>query len=254
MRRRALCASALALPPGLRAQPGGRPLVLVVDSATDLPNARIEHDRVVGGLTLELAQLLAARMGVETVAISRPRRRLLQSLLDGEADWVCSYMAAWLPGPLRWSQGFFEHEEVVATRADHPAPRQLQDLAGQRLGTILGFVYPEVEAALGRDFLREDAPNAEANLRKLVAGRVAHALVSQRLLQYHRLQGRVPIALHPPLLVHRYRTQCALGPKASVSLEQLNRAIEQVQRDGSLQALTQRYAAAEPSTRSSSRP
>ncbi len=108
---------------------------------------------------------------------------------------------------------------------------------------MLGFVYEDLDASLGADFRREDAPDAQANLRKLAAGRFAHAAVTLRLLDHLRRTGRFQVPLHPPLLMRRYLTQCALRPSAPVSLAQLNRAIAHVQKDGSLRALYQRYAA-----------
>lgn len=229
-----------------------RPLVLLVDSATEWPMARLRGDELVGGMSLDLAQLLAARMGQPMQAIARPRRRLLQTLQSGEADWVCGYLEPWLPGPLRWSKAFFEQDEFIVTRADHPAPQKLTDLAGQRIGTLLGFVYPELEQALGKRFVREDVASAEANLRKLSAHRLAHIAVSARVLVAAQREARFTTALHPPLLLRRYLTRCALREGAPVDLAQLDRAIDQIQRDGSLRALYRRYDA--DSTRSSSRP
>lgn len=251
LRRRALASLGLAWADRLRSQPTG-PLMLLVDSATEMPMARLEGDRVVGGMTLELAQLLAARMGRSVEGIARPRRRLQATLQTGEADWICTYRMEWLPGNLQWSTPFFEQDEVIVSRADATAPRQLTDLAGQPIGTVLGFVYEDLEVALGKSFRRDDAPNAPANLRKLAAGRTAHAVVSLRLLEHQRRTGQFSSALHPPLLMRRYLTQCALRPGAPVSLQQLNQAIEQIQRDGSLRALYRRYDA--DSTRSNSRP
>ncbi len=216
-------------------------LVLVVDSATEMPMARIDNDRVSDGLTLEVAQLLAERLGrpLRTVAVAR--KRLAASLLSGEADIACSYMPAWLPGPLQWSRGFLPQAQWLLTRADHPAPARLQDLRGEPIGTVLGFVYPELNQALGEQFVREDAPNVAANLRKLAAGRMQHATVASRVVRYAQRQGRFKVALHPPLVLSVTQTQCALAPKARVSLAALNEAIAQIERDGSLKALLARY-------------
>ena len=237
----------------LQAEPQ-RPLVLLVDSATEWPMARFAGDSVVGGMSLELGQLLAGQLGRPVRAIARPRRRMLRTLVEGEADWVCTYLQAWLPGPLRWSKGFFLQEDVIVSRADHARPQRLRDLRGRRIGTVLGFVYPELESALGVGFVREDAPSSEANLRKLAAGRVAHAAVSRRALDVAVREGLLRVAVHPALPVARPLTQCALGPHAPLPIEQLDQAIDAIQRDGSLQALYRRYAADDSSTRSSSRP
>ena len=216
-------------------------LVLVVDSATEMPMANIDNDRVSAGLTLEVAQLLAERLGRPLRAVAVARKRLAASLLSGEADLACSYMPAWLPGPLKWSRGFIPQAQWLLTRADHPAPPRLEDLRGEPIGTVLGFVYPELNQALGVEFVREDAPNVAANLRKLVAGRMQHATVASRVVRYAQRQGQLQIPLHPPLVFGQNATQCALGPKARVSLAELNDAIAKIERDGSLKALLARY-------------
>jgi polar amino acid transport system substrate-binding protein len=252
MCRAALLAAALAgLPWAAHADAALR---MVIDSATHMPMARIERDAVSAGMTLELGQLLAQQLGRDLQVLARPRKRLLQSLESGEAHIACSYMPAWLPGSLQWSQGFFRHDEVLVSRQDAKRPVRLEALRGQRIGTILGFVYPGYSAALGNAFVREDAPNAEANLRKLAAGRIEHAAVSARLLSYQQRTGAFSAAIHPPLLTATLLTHCALGPAAPVSLQALDAAIAAIQRGGSLERLYRRYAPTEAKTRSNSSP
>ncbi|MBB5202798.1 ABC-type amino acid transport substrate-binding protein [Inhella inkyongensis] len=221
------------------AQP--RPLVMAIDSATEMPMALVQDNQVVGGMNHALGRVLAQRMGHELRYIAVPRKRVLEALERGDADFVCTYLPAWLPGPLQWSQAFFRQQDVLVTRAEVPAPRRLQDLRGQRIGTVLGFVYVELERALEAEFLRDDAPNALANLRKLAAGRLDHAVVEGRLLSHVLAQTQPALKLHPRLPVSSLLTQCALGPKAAVSLAELNQAIDVARRDGSLQALYARY-------------
>jgi len=248
--KRLLLALALLAP----LAPWAAPLVLVVDSGTEMPMARIARDRVVGGMSLELGQLLARQLGRDLTAIAVPRKRLQESLLQGQADLACAYLPAWLPGALQWSRPFFLQEDVIVTRADAPAPQSLAELADQPVGTVLGFVYPDLEAAMGRRFRRADATESSANLRMLALGRIQHAAVSVRLLAHLRASGDFKTAIHPPLLMNSLRTQCALAPQSKVSLQALNRAIDAIERDGSLQQLYRRYAFTEASTRSSSRP
>lgn len=237
--RSTACVVALGMLLGLVAC--ARPLVMAVDNATEMPMARIQGNQVVDGMTLALGQLLGRHLQQDLRFVPVPRRRLADSLLRGEADLVCGYLPAWLPGPLRWSQPFFRQEEWLLTRAEAPAPRRLSDLRGQRIGTVLGFVYPELLEALGTGFVRDDAPNAAANLRKLAAGRMDHASVSSRVLRHMQKEGSFRAALHPPLVVTSYTTQCALSSASSLSVEALNHAIGHMERDGSLRELYQRY-------------
>lgn len=218
-----------------------QPLVMVIDSATEMPMARIQNQRISGGMNHELGGLLARQMGREIRYLAVPRKRVVETLARGEGDFVCTYKPAWLPGPLQWSQAFFRQSEVVATRRSATRPRQIEDLRGQRVGTVLGFVYSELDSTLGAGFVREDAPNALANLRKLSVGHLSHAVVEGRLLSHTLKSGQLPLDLHPRLEVSRLLTHCALGPRAQVSLVELDRAIDRIRQDGSLQLLYARY-------------
>ena len=182
-------------------------------------------------------------MGVAIRYAAVPRKRLLGELQAGQVDFVCTYQPAWLPSAgLQWSQAFFRQNDVLLSRADAPAPRVLAELAGQRIGTTLGFVYPELEQALGSGFRREDAPSAEANLRKLAVGRLPHVVVEQRLLRHlAQRSGQFAAPTHPPLRLPAQRTRCALAAQAPVTLRQLNEAIAAIERDGSLARLYSQY-------------
>lgn len=216
-------------------------LVMAIDNATEMPMARVKGNTVVGGMNYDLGGLLAKNMGRDIRYLAVPRKRVVETLQNGDADFACTYMPHWLPGPLQWSQAFFRQDEVIATRVDTPAPHKLADLKGKPIGTVHGFVYAELEKALGADFVRADAPNAAANLRKLAAGRLDHVSVEGRMLTHVVRRGEPPLRLHPRLHMMSLLTHCALGPSSRVSLIELNHAIETIQRDGSLQLLYEKY-------------
>jgi ABC-type amino acid transport substrate-binding protein len=206
-----------------------------------MPLARIRGGAVVEGLTVDLGRLIGQRLHRDLRFVPVPRRRLADALQRGEADLVCGYLPGWLPGPFRWSRPFLPQSEWLITRADAPAPRTLADLRGQRIGTVLGFIYPELSEALGSGFVREDAPTAAANLRKLGAGRMSHASVSGRLLRYMERQGSFSAELHPPLVVSLYVTRCAVSPQSNLRVEDLDAALLAMERDGSLAAMLAAY-------------
>lgn len=217
------------------------PLVMVVDTSAVMPEARIEGSRVLEGLHADLGAALARRLGRPVQMQALPRKRIAQALESGEADLVCDYQAAWLPGPFSWSRAFIPDRTVVATPASLPAPLRLQDLAGHPIGTVLGYAYPEVAQALREDFRRDDAPDAVANLRKLEVGRVPHALTGLRLLDYQRRVGSFTLALHPPLVVAEVLGQCGLSPRSAVTLKALNAAIQRLVAEGELNRILGKY-------------
>ena len=106
---------------------------------------------------------------------------------------------------------------------------------------MLGFKYPELERVLGADFPRDDAPNTEASLRKLSVGRMRHAVTTDYIYHYRLKLRDPPVAVHPPLLVKSYMTQCAVSPKGKVTVAEVDAAIAQIQRNGSLAAIVAKY-------------
>ena len=114
-------------------------------------------------------------------------------------------------------------------------------MAGQPVGTVRGYVYPEMTDALRSGFMRNDAPDAVANLQKLALGRVQHALTGRRVLEYQQRTGNFKLALHPPLVVSEVLAQCALSPSSPVGLAALNAAIHGLVVEGELTRLLARY-------------
>lgn len=233
-------AAALLLCPFASAEPA-RPLVMLVETSALMPHARIEADRVVEGLNLDIGQALARRLGRELVARPTPRKRLAEALQRGEGDLLCDYQSDWLPGAFAWSRPFIPDQALLVTAATAPAPAGLTALAGQPVGTVRGYVYPEMADALRAGFLRDDAPDAVANLQKLELGRIRHALTGRRVLEYQQRIGHFKLALHPPLVVSEVMAQCALSPSSPVGLAALNAAIQGLVSEGELNRLFARY-------------
>ena len=233
-------ASALLLCPLAGAGPA-RPLVMLVETSALMPHARIEADRVVEGLNLEIGQALARRLGRELVARPTPRKRLAEALQRGEGDMLCDYQSDWLPGAFAWSRPFIPDQALLVTAAAAPAPAGLTALAGQPVGTVRGYVYPEMADTLRAGFVRDDAPDAVVNLQKLELGRVRHALTGRRVLEYQQRIGHFKLALHAPLVVSEVLAQCALSPSSPVRLPALNAAIQGLVAEGELSRLMARY-------------
>ena len=232
--------AALLLCPLGQAEPA-RPLVMLVETSALMPQARIEADRVVEGLHLDLGQALARRLGRELITRAVPRKRLAEALQRGEGDLLCDYQSDWLPGAFAWSRPFLPDQALLISAASAPAPAGLTALAGQPVGTVRGYVYPEMADALRGGFLRDDAPDAVANLQKLELGRIRHALTGRRVLEYQQRIGHFKLPLHPPLVVSEVLAQCALSPSSPVGLAALNAAIQALVAEGELNRMLGKY-------------
>jgi ABC-type amino acid transport substrate-binding protein len=162
------------------------------------------------------------------------------ALESGQADLICLYLPPWLPGELHWTRGFFPVAEVVVTDTTVPQPHKLKDLSAKPIATILGYYYPELDKAMGQGFVRDDGHSSSGNLRKIAAGRLHHAITQQSTLDYYIKVGE-KLSLYPPLVVKHYKAQCAVSPKGSVSVSEVNKAIGEIVRDGSVSKIISNY-------------
>ncbi|MDK2122913.1 substrate-binding periplasmic protein [Parachitinimonas caeni] len=181
----------------------------------------------------ELGRLLAARSHREARFITLPRKRLPLALENGDADILCGYIPEWLPGHFDWSIGFIDVADVIISEPRTPAPKAIEDLADKRVGTILGYAYPEVEKKLGKKFIRDDSFNAASNIQKLRAGRYDYAIMSASSLEFHKLTSDPPLPLNPPLYINNIKSQCAISRQGNITLQEINHVINEILNDGS---------------------
>jgi ABC-type amino acid transport substrate-binding protein len=106
---------------------------------------------------------------------------------------------------------------------------------------VLGYAYPEAAQVLGAGLVRDDAPDAVANLRKLELGRVQHVLTGRRLLDYRRRAAGFALPVHPPLVVAEVLGQCGLSPRSTLALAALDAAIERLVAEGELAHILGKY-------------
>jgi polar amino acid transport system substrate-binding protein len=216
-------------------------LVILVDTATEMPMARFERFRLVDGIHRDIGLALARNMKRTPKFLSLPRKRIVRALENGEADVLCSYVPEWLTGSFEWSQPFIPIVEVLIADLSVERPREIADLAGKPIGTVLGYSHPEMLTLLGDGFVRADGPSTEANFRKLAAGRIKYALTGKSFLEWRLRQGDLGLTLHPPMVVKSYMGQCAVSPKGRARLADVDRAIGKMLRDGSVNAVVARY-------------
>lgn len=216
-------------------------LVIAVDTATFMPMARFEQFALVDGIHRDVGVALAGALGRSPRFLALPRKRVALALEAGNADLTCGYVPDWLNGKFNWSVPFMDQVQVVLTDRAAVRPPVVGALAGQPIGTVFGFHYPELERALGSAFLRNDAPGVELNMAKLAAGRLHHMTAMQSWVDYQQREGGVKFALHAPLVVATYRTRCALSRKSAVAPRELDRALERLAADGTMAAIEARY-------------
>ncbi|WP_162246544.1 MULTISPECIES: ABC transporter substrate-binding protein [unclassified Duganella] len=215
-------------------------MVFIAATNHNMPLSRFQDGDLADGLLKDLGDSIAQRMGLQARYLSVPAKRVSEYLVSGRADGVCYVLPRWLPGPFNWSQPLMPDSGVLVSRPEAPPVRALSDLANKPVGTVLGYSYSMIDAALGRAFVREDAPSMELNISKIQHGRMQYAIMGRMTAEYlmhsepqHKL--RIDFEFDP------FKAQCAFSQKSAIPFREVQRAIGSLVSDGTVDRLLHRY-------------
>lgn len=249
----ALCGwlgGAQAVPPAAGASAAASPapaLRFIVGEDWASPYLELRAGQPVGGLAFDVMEQVARAAGARAEYLMLPPKRTQAALNAGEADLMCLMSPKWLEQPMaaaRIGPPMVVLEDVLAVLpgSGDGQPLDLAAQRGLRVGTVLGYRYWELGALFDAgQLVREDAPNQQGVLDKLVRGRTAAAVVDRLVLaQYNR--DRAPAQ---PLLARqvlsRTVTHCLLGSQTRLAPDKLRAALQAVVNHGELARLMARY-------------
>jgi polar amino acid transport system substrate-binding protein len=204
-----------------------------------MPFASFHEGEMSGGLLKDIGDVLATRMGYIARFHTVPGKRVPIALAQGEADGVCFVLPEWIDGHFNWTRPAIPGAGVVVARATAPVLTSVQQLANERLGTVLGYRYPELDV-LGDALLRDDAPSVQHSIAKLVAGRSRYALVDQMTMAYF-LKTNPTTPLRMDLTYVKYKASCAFSITSPVRFADVERVLAGMAEDGTIASILARY-------------
>lgn len=232
-----LCACVLALPAG------GAELVFAVSTGSAMPMTRFQGEELTGGLLKDVGDALARELKLRPRYLTLPRKRVESALADGSADLLCDLRPEWLDSRRwQWSDTIFSNRMIIVGRTDTAPLASLRELAGARTGTITGYRYPLLDHELGPQFVRDDTASDDLNLRKLLRRRFNYMVTNSLYYDYQRRAHAERARLARTVLeIEPFDTYCALAPRAKVGVEQVNRALLALRKQGRIQAILESY-------------
>jgi polar amino acid transport system substrate-binding protein len=141
-----------------------------------------------GGMSAAVASAVAARIGYAVEVDYLPWKRAMQAGSGpGFAGYFPAYQTAERVRQCHFSAPIGHSTIGLAVRAAQPLHwRTLDDLAGNKLGVVLGYSNGEkIDALIEQGKLSVDySPSDTVNLRKLLAGRVNAVVIDRAVLRY----------------------------------------------------------------------
>lgn len=202
------------------------------------------------GIDYEITARVFKRLGIDVEWQFLPWRRCLMMLEEGQADGALDiFESAERDSQLLYPAEPLSQVEFVLFQAKaRPHPfGSLNDLRGLKVGTSPGFMYGQAfrESEL---FERETAPTLEANLGKLVLGRVDLVITDRRVGRYAvKALGLQDQIEELPVLVSRDPQYLALRRNAGMDLlvQRFAAELRRFKQEPAYAELIARYAALE---------
>jgi polar amino acid transport system substrate-binding protein len=217
-----------------------RELVMLAPLNHTMPIAQFNGNELTGGILKDLGDLLAAKMGRTARYVAVPSRRVGMMLAHGEADGLCLVQPHWIDGDFHWSPELIPTGGVVLARADAPLISRLDDLRGKKVGTVSGYRYRRIEPLLGKDFLRDDAPSSQHNLRKLLAGRTQYMLMELTSAAY-QVRNDASHSLRLDLTYENDMARCAFSMQSTIPYADIKRATDSLMSERGVEKIMARY-------------
>lgn len=184
------------------------------------------------GIDLELPKLLASAMSKPVTLVFLSRKRLQRALQDGSIDLACGLDRRWLDDSTDqvWSGSLYQSRDLIVSRYDQSAPNSLTDLHGSRIGTLTGYIYPNLDDEFSHGKIRrEDSNSAPSLIKKLIAGRLRHIVTSDIVLFYLLRQSTNPTYINPQVLtLDSNKIECVAKPGDKFSAEEFFNAVEKL--------------------------
>jgi polar amino acid transport system substrate-binding protein len=195
-----------------------------------------------GGILKDLGTALFKELSLTPEFTLLPKKRVAPSLLSGTVNMVCHLHESWqskIASDVFWSHELYRSANLVVYIGNKPI-RKLKELAGQRLGGVLNFVYTDAEDLFAKNIVhRENGPNNESNIQKLLNGRINYIIMSN--LEYDYYKKIYPNLDRADFDMDALHTKCALSKKSKITLENLNKAIATLKKNGEIERILKSY-------------
>lgn len=241
---RALALAVSFLTPSIAAFAEQTPLRFSISDSSTMPMISLDNGQPTGGILHDVHQSIAEKLGRKAKQQVISRTRIKSLLVNGEVDVNCYTNPAWLAIELpnyRWSVPFMAQQTVLVARKKTPAIG-LHHLQGERIGTVLGFTYPDVDARfLNGTLIRDDARTENQGLMKVEAGRVRYAVSTQVALDWFNRNQPEDSRLRVVDRINEFSVHCIVRDEPDVPATEILTAMQELKDAGTFDAILSRY-------------
>jgi cystine transport system substrate-binding protein len=196
----------------------------------------------VAGYDADVAQLLAAHLGLKVVVVPTVWSDIIPGLVAGKYDLAVSQVSitARREAAIDFSEPYtYSSTQLILRNNDDATYSSLTDLKGKIVGVAKNTIFEtQVRAVPGVQV--RSYPGSAENLQDLVFGRIDASLNDSLMVAYLLSQSRLPVKAGPLV---------GIGERIGVAIQKgnpalkaaVNLALRQAQADGSLARLSRKW-------------
>ena len=205
-------------------------------------------ETLVGGVLKDMMDELGKRIDKSVEYKIVPRKRHLQSAINGEVDTLCLYNPAWMENPeeVLWSKPLFKEKNIfIMNKKKKFSIKSLSDLKGKKVGTIRGYYYsPDLMKNFkNKTIERVDVTTLNQNFEKLEKSRI-DALIDSDILMAHYVKannGKDKFD-YGEMVESSHDLFCYFSKKTmSQSYEQVKNTLEKMRSEGFIDNAIKKY-------------
>ena len=196
------------------------------------------------GIVVDIIDALSKELKQPMQELSFSRKRLASAVESGEVQLWCFASRKWVENPdkFQWSGTIFKVKDIIVLHNSVSNIKTINDLKGLRIGTVIGFYYSkEIEQGFAnKTLIREDAPDIERTLKKLLLHRSDAAIVAEPTLLWYNREKKYSFSSQT-IFTDESDVECAMPINLTIDSEPIFTAIKKLKQNGSIDAILKRY-------------
>ncbi|MBO9668337.1 MAG: transporter substrate-binding domain-containing protein [Bdellovibrio sp.] len=223
------------------AKTAGSPLRVAIPYSLPPPLLIMNKDKP-EGIVKDYVNVISKHLHRDFTYVVIPKFRIHEMIAKGLAELNCYTSPLWVPNPEKytWSKVLFHKKEIIATLKK--TPTSLADLKGQRVGTVLRYIYPHLDPLFeNKRLIREDVATEEQNMQKLINKRIDYVVADEVQLDYFLKENADKKFVVNRMLINEYPIHCLLTTHDASFVKAFNHAIDDIKKSDEFQGIFNKY-------------
>ena len=198
-----------------------------------------KNDRPISGILFDITHAIANRLNVKLEMLPIPRKRVEQSLVRNIIDMHCAANKKWYTlSSLQWSSVIYKNRDILINSAGMTVLTDLAEQKNLKIGTTLGFVYPDLTTYIdNKNILPIASVSPAENYKKYRKNKLSGFIIPEV-----ETSNFVKALTDSVVILNDNDIRCVLAPSMKKSrVIQISHAIEHLKATGEIEAILRKY-------------